>query len=105
MAGDSIFTHWQQLTVWTAAMQGVKYAFDAAIGAMEAPDECSSRRYRYWFKFLNRFAANIQRATVTKDGKGNGTPGEDTTSAPIAPTSTLGITGIGGTNATSNDSK
>lgn len=66
---DSIFTHGTALAVWSIALQGMKYAFDAAVGSMESPDATSTRRYRFWFKFLNRFAANIERAKLADRGK------------------------------------
>lgn len=38
------------------------FAFSAAVGAMEMPDEKSSKRYRFWFRFFNRLAGNLDRA-------------------------------------------
>lgn len=36
--------------------------FSAAVGAMEMPGPNDSRAYRYWFRLLNRFAGNLDRA-------------------------------------------
>lgn len=38
------------------------YVSSALIGGMEMPDEKSSKSYRYWFRVLNKFAANLDRA-------------------------------------------
>jgi len=40
------------------------YVFSAAVGAMEAPVAEDSHAYRFWFRFLNRLAANWTRAAV-----------------------------------------
>jgi ABC-type uncharacterized transport system permease subunit len=38
------------------------FMFSAAVGAMAMPDATSSKRYRFWFRFLNRLAGNLDRA-------------------------------------------
>lgn len=40
----------------------VYFLFSAAVGAMEMPDANSSKRYRFWFRFCNRLAGNLDRA-------------------------------------------
>lgn len=61
---------------WVGLYAVVKFVFDAAVSSMDAPgvnDAPVSARYRYWFKFLNRCAANLQRANAAT-GNGNGQP-------------------------------
>lgn len=48
------------------------WCFAAAVGSMEMPTAESTARYRFWFKFLNRLAANLERARVALH-----IPGED----------------------------
>lgn len=53
---------------WVAALAGgvslttVKFIADTMISSLDAPTKDSSPKYRYWFKVLNRFAANWARA-------------------------------------------
>jgi hypothetical protein len=55
----------QPIPLWWAVVAILVYwLFGAAVGAMEAPDDTSSKSYRFWFRFLNRFAANLHRAAV-----------------------------------------
>jgi len=50
----------------------VKYVFDAFVGALETPDEQSSKLYRFCFRFFNLLAANIKRSQLASNGNGNG---------------------------------
>ncbi len=43
----------------------LKYLADCFISPMPAPMADSSASYKYWFKVLNRFAANLPRAKST----------------------------------------
>lgn len=42
-----------------------KYVADVFISSMESPTKDSSASYRYWFRVLNKFAANWERAANT----------------------------------------
>ena len=44
---------------------GAKYVADVFISSLESPTKDSSASYRYWFKVLNKFAANWYRAADT----------------------------------------
>ena len=44
---------------------GAKYVADVFISSLESPTKDSSTSYRYWFRVLNKFAANWQRAGNT----------------------------------------
>lgn len=55
------------------------FAFNAAVGAMEMPDKDSTRRYRFWFRFFNRLAGNLDRAA-----KALHVPGADDQQPPSA---------------------
>lgn len=38
------------------------FAFNSAVGALEAPDATSGKFYRWLFKFSNLFAGNLNRS-------------------------------------------
>ena len=62
-----------EIPLWAVlAVNAVYFVFMSAVNSLEAPDEKSSASYRFWFKFLNRIAANLSRARVFKNGNGNG---------------------------------
>lgn len=56
--------------VWAVlVINGVYYLFMAAVASMEMPGQKATPRYRFWFRFLNRIAANLERAR-----RANGVP-------------------------------
>lgn len=44
----------------------IYYGLSASIGALEAPDKNSGKFYRWFYSFVNTFAANLFRAFRTK---------------------------------------
>ena len=42
------------------------WVFSAAVGALPAPEEGSSKFYRWFFSFANTLAANVTRAFSSK---------------------------------------
>ena len=56
--------HWIQTHGVYALL--IYYALSAAVGALEAPDKSSGKFYRWFYSFVNAFAANLFRAFRTK---------------------------------------
>jgi hypothetical protein len=62
---DFLQNPWIAAVAGGVSITGLKYVADVFISSMEAPTRQSSPRYRYWFKVLNKFAANWRRAEDT----------------------------------------
>ena len=60
------------------------WLLSAAVGSLPAPDESSSKGYRWFFAFANTVAANVSRAKIwQKSGQnGGGAPAVDKPAPP-----------------------
>lgn len=52
--------------ICTGTGQVAQWTWNSFIGALPAPTATSSPKYKFWFKFLNLFAANLERAKGPK---------------------------------------
>jgi len=49
-------------TLWTTVTGAIGFLFSNAVSSLPAPTAQSTQKYQFWFKFLNRVAANSARA-------------------------------------------
>jgi hypothetical protein len=52
--------------ICTGTATGAQWIWNSFIGALPAPTATSSDKYKFWFRFLNLMAANIERSKGPK---------------------------------------
>lgn len=52
--------------ICTSAATAAQWVWNSFIGALAAPTAISTEEYKFWFRFLNLLAANIERAKGPK---------------------------------------
>lgn len=52
--------------ICTGAATGAQWVWNSFIGALPAPTATSTQKYKFWFRFLNLMAANIERSKGPK---------------------------------------
>ena len=57
--------YWATAITTFVGSSTAQFLFSAAVSSMEAPTKDSSSKYKFWFKFLNKVAANLARAKDT----------------------------------------
>lgn len=50
--------------ICSGAATGAQWTWNSFIGALPAPTATSTEKYKFWFRFFNLMAANIDRAKL-----------------------------------------